>query len=68
MKEIKVKPNTEIKNFIKICMNLSGGESKFVIKNEMVKVNGFIENRPSHKIENNDIVEFENNIFKAIIE
>lgn len=60
---IKIKINTlpiELYKVIKIA-NLvgSGGESKFVISEGLVYVNGEIETRKGKKINNGDIIEFE---------
>ena len=45
----------------------SGGEAKFVISEERVKVNGIVETQKRKKIIVDDIIEFDNQKFRVAI-
>lgn len=46
----------------------SGGEAKTVISEGLVKVNGEVEMRKRRKLNAGDIVEFNNELFKLVLE
>lgn len=56
---LEVRLDTELKNALKLASLVeSGGVSKHLIKDGQVKVNGQVETRPSHKLSDGDIIEF----------
>lgn len=57
--EIRVRPQTELKNLLKIAGWVqTGGEAKASVKEGLVLLNGAVEVRPSKKLFDGDIVEF----------
>lgn len=59
----KVLVNNEIRldQFLKWCrVATTGGQSKYFILNNMVRVNKISENRRSRKLKNGDLVDVEN--------
>ncbi|MDY0132741.1 MAG: RNA-binding S4 domain-containing protein [Desulforegulaceae bacterium] len=46
----------------------SGGEAKFVISESLVKVNGEVETRKAKKIYSGDIIDFEGDLIKIVLE
>jgi len=65
--ELKTEP-TELYKILKFeNMVQSGGEAKFVISENRVRVNGDIETRKRRKIVSGDIIEFEGNIIRIVV-
>lgn len=64
---IKIKINTQyiqLGQFLQICdFSSSGGESKILVKELKIFVNGETENRRGRKLYPNDIIEIENKKF-----
>lgn len=59
----KILINSEIRldQFLKWCrVATTGGQSKYYILNNMVRVNKILENRRSRKLKNGDLVDIEN--------
>jgi ribosome-associated protein len=55
----------ELQQFLKIALNITGGEAKHLIQDGLVKINGQVETRRSRKLSNQDIVEIEGQVFKV---
>jgi ribosome-associated protein len=65
--EVKTEP-TELYKILKFeNMVQSGGEAKFVISESRVRVNGDIETRKRRKIVSGDIIEFDGNIIRIVV-
>jgi ribosome-associated protein len=65
--EVKTEP-TELYKIMKFeNMVQSGGEAKFVISESRVRVNGDIETRKRRKIVSGDIIEFDGNIIRIVV-
>lgn len=47
----------ELQQFLKIVLNVSGGEAKHLIQDGLVYVNGAVETRRSRKLSLDDVVE-----------
>jgi len=47
----------ELQQFLKIVLNVSGGEAKHLIQEGLVYVNGEVETRRSRKLSLDDVVE-----------
>lgn len=61
VKKIMVRDKIALDQFLKWCRVAStGGQGKYYILNDMVQVNGVIENRRSRKLQNGDLVEVKN--------
>jgi ribosome-associated protein len=68
MEEIFVKDETKLDQLLKIAGLVgTGGEAKLVIQNRMVKINGNVETRRAHKVNDGDIIEYDGNYIKVSI-
>ncbi|HOK24888.1 MAG TPA: RNA-binding S4 domain-containing protein, partial [Coprothermobacter proteolyticus] len=47
----------ELQQFLKIVLNVTGGEAKHIIQDGLVCVNGVVETRRSRKLALDDVVE-----------
>jgi len=47
----------ELQQFLKIVLNVTGGEAKHIIQEGFVYVNGVVETRRSRKLAQDDVVE-----------
>jgi len=47
----------ELQQFLKIVLNVTGGEAKHIIQEGLVYVNGVVETRRSRKLAQEDVVE-----------
>ncbi len=47
----------ELQQFLKIVLNISGGEAKHLVQEGLVYVNGAVETRRSRKLSLDDVVE-----------
>ncbi|WP_347489494.1 RNA-binding S4 domain-containing protein [Desulfoscipio sp. XC116] len=61
VKKISINSQIKLDQFLKWCRVAStGGQSKYFILNNMVKVNGVYENHRSRKLKSGDFVEVDN--------
>jgi ribosome-associated protein len=68
MEEVIVKSGTKLDQLLKVAGLVStGGEAKLVIQDRMVKINGNIETRRGHKVNDGDIVEYDGVSIKVSI-
>ncbi|KAF1085905.1 hypothetical protein SPSYN_00640 [Sporotomaculum syntrophicum] len=59
--KILIKNEIRLDQFLKWCrVATTGGQSKYYILNNMVRVNKISENRRSRKLKNGDLVDIEN--------
>jgi ribosome-associated protein len=55
----------ELQQFLKIVLNISGGEAKHIIQEGLVMVNGQVETRRSKNASGDDVVEIEGQKYKV---
>lgn len=57
---VNIDGEIQLDQFLKWCRAVStGGHGKFMIQNNMVKVNGALENRRGRKLKDGDLVQVE---------